>query len=436
MVSGSRSGIRLPSLRLHKASGQAVVTVRGRDIYCGRYGSADAEEHYRRVIAELLASGREVVRHLGVTKSGSRHREFSTPARQAITVAELLLAYIEHAEGYYKPPSREIEIVKITCRTVRELFGNLSASEFGVRQLKAVRQQWIDQAKARKYINAKIGRVVRIWQWGAEEELVPASAWHSLKALRGLRAGRSSAKEPLKPRPVLESDFRKAMTGLRPPVRAILELLWLTAARSGEICALRTRDIVRDCEPWQYRLEQHKSALKGHERVIFFGPRARAILATFLDEGDPERFLFSPADVARAQKQEAMVPHRSEARRAQAAANKRRIAAKRRRAETGKSRPKSPRRAGDRYNRHSLGNALRRCCGRLGVPYFNPHRLRHTARIRIDELEGRAAGAAVAGLEFASEESQATLGHASKKMTQRYGGVSYSLAAITMERHG
>ncbi len=233
MVSAPRSNIRLPSLRLHKASGQAVVTVRGRDIYCGKHGTAEADENYRRVIAELLASGPEVIRHIGVTKLGSRHHEFSPPATRAITVAELLLAYIEHAEGYYKPPSREIEIIKIACRTVRELLSNLPASEFGVRQLKAIRQQWIDQTQARKYINAKVSRIVRIWQWATEEELVPASTWHSLKALRGLRAGRSAAKEPAKPRPVPEADFRKAMTGLRPPVRAILELLWLTAARSA-----------------------------------------------------------------------------------------------------------------------------------------------------------------------------------------------------------
>jgi integrase len=436
MVSASRSGIRFPSLRRHKASGQAVVTVRGRDIYCGRYGTPEADETYRRVIAELVSSGPEVVRHHGLAKPGRGQHAFTPPTRRPITVAELLLAYVEHAERYYQAPSREIEIIRVTCRAVRELFGSIAASEFGARQLKAVRQQWIDQKQARKYINARISRIARMWRWAAEEELVPASSWHALQSLSGLRAGRSAAKEPERKKPVPEADFQRALTGLPAPVRAILEVLWWTGARSGEICSLRTCDIVRDCEPWQYCPERHKNSHRGHKRAIFFGPRARAVLQPFLDDENPERFLFSPADAVRAQKETAKVPHRSDARRAQAAATKRRIEAKQRLAKSGKSRPTSSRRPGARYNRNSLANALRRCCSRLEVPYFNPHRLRHTARVRIDELVGEAASAAVSGVEFASEESQATLSHSSRKMTQRYGSTCYGLAAITMERYG
>ena len=34
--------LRIPSYRLHKPSGQAVVTINGRDIYLGKYNSAPA----------------------------------------------------------------------------------------------------------------------------------------------------------------------------------------------------------------------------------------------------------------------------------------------------------------------------------------------------------------------------------------------------------
>ena len=253
MVSAHRSVIRFPSLRRHKASGQAVVTVRGRDIYCGRYGTPEADETYRRVIAELVSSGPEVVRHHGLARPGRGQHAFTPPTRRPITVAELMLAYVEHAERYYQAPSREIEIIRVTCRAVRELFGNVAASEFGARQLKAVRQQWIDRKQARKYINARITRIVRMRRWAAEEALVPASSWHALQSLSGLRAGRSAAKEPERKKPAQEADLPRALTGLPAPVRAILETLWCTGARSGEICSLRTCDIVRDGEPWQYR---------------------------------------------------------------------------------------------------------------------------------------------------------------------------------------
>lgn len=34
-------GVRVPKCRLHKASGQAVVTLSGRDVYLGKYGSGE-----------------------------------------------------------------------------------------------------------------------------------------------------------------------------------------------------------------------------------------------------------------------------------------------------------------------------------------------------------------------------------------------------------
>ncbi len=436
MASASKCQIRVPSLRLHRASGQAVVTIRGRDIYCGKHGSPESVEHYRRVIADVIASGREVVRQLGLARPGARQSAFHTHKAHSISVSELLLAYVEHAERTYLPPSRETEIIKQACKSVRELFGNIPATDFGARELKAVRQHWIDLGNARKYINAKISRINRIWGWGAEENLIPASAWHALTCVRGLREGRSLAKETEPSKVVPEPIFRAVLAGLLPPVRAILELLWWTASRSGEICSLRTCDIDRTSTPWRYSPTRHKTGHKGHERVIFFGPRARAVLQPFLDDAHPEKNLFSPADAMLARQQAKYVAHRSDARRAAAAATKRRLEAKQRLEKTGKSRPKSSRRPGERYNRHSLANALRRCCKRMNVEYFKPHRLRHTARTRLDELVGTAAARAVVGEPFASDETQATLGHASKKMTKQYGGVCYGLAAETMERHG
>ncbi|MFM7243983.1 MAG: hypothetical protein ACKO40_07370 [Planctomycetaceae bacterium] len=135
MVSASRSSIRVPSLRLHKASGQAVVTVRGRDIYCGKHGTAEASANYRRVIASLLASGPEVIRHLGNLRPGGRRPAFRPPTARPLSVAELLLAYVEHAEREYPAPSRETEIIKSACKTARELFSDIPAAEFAIREL-------------------------------------------------------------------------------------------------------------------------------------------------------------------------------------------------------------------------------------------------------------------------------------------------------------
>ena len=51
---------RVPSLRLHKASGQAYVVLNGKAVYCGKHGTTEAEQRYHQAIAEWLAAGRQL----------------------------------------------------------------------------------------------------------------------------------------------------------------------------------------------------------------------------------------------------------------------------------------------------------------------------------------------------------------------------------------
>lgn len=47
-----------PNYCKHKASGQAVVTLNGRDFYLGKHGTAASRREYERLIGQWLASGR------------------------------------------------------------------------------------------------------------------------------------------------------------------------------------------------------------------------------------------------------------------------------------------------------------------------------------------------------------------------------------------
>ncbi len=47
---------QVPSYRLHKQSGQAIVTLGGRDFLLGAAGSAASKSEYRRLTAEWLAA--------------------------------------------------------------------------------------------------------------------------------------------------------------------------------------------------------------------------------------------------------------------------------------------------------------------------------------------------------------------------------------------
>jgi hypothetical protein len=48
---------RVPAYRLHKARQCAVVTLDGRDIYLGVFGSPESQAKYNRLIAEHLRGG-------------------------------------------------------------------------------------------------------------------------------------------------------------------------------------------------------------------------------------------------------------------------------------------------------------------------------------------------------------------------------------------
>lgn len=78
---------KVPSYRLHKATGQAVVTLNGHDIYLGARNSAESREAYQAALNEWLASHRQR------PASGSRKRD-PTPA-DGLTINEIFLAYWE-----------------------------------------------------------------------------------------------------------------------------------------------------------------------------------------------------------------------------------------------------------------------------------------------------------------------------------------------------
>ncbi len=78
---------KLPSYRLHKRSGQAIVNLSGTDHYLGPHGSAESKAAYDRLISKWLANGRKSI-------------DLSEP-KPEITVVEICAAYWRHCKGYY-----------------------------------------------------------------------------------------------------------------------------------------------------------------------------------------------------------------------------------------------------------------------------------------------------------------------------------------------
>jgi len=151
----------LPKYRKHKRSGQAVVTLSGRDHYLGPHGTKASKALYDRLVAEWLQQGR---------------RPAAAAAVEPITVVVLCARYLRFAQGYYRKDGQETRTVpgiKCAIKYLRDWYGRTPAAEFGPLALKTVQQRMIDDGHSRRYCNDHVGRIKRIFKWGREAGVVP-----------------------------------------------------------------------------------------------------------------------------------------------------------------------------------------------------------------------------------------------------------------------
>src|SRR5262245_37885243 len=249
----------VPTYRLYKPSGQAVVTVRAadgtrKDVHLGEYDSPQSRAEYTRVLQELAAS----------PVTGTAPPATSTPTR-GLTLIGLWLAFWERARRHYRrrdgTPTSEIHNYRLAIRVTRELYGRTPVREFGPLALKAIRQRLVDAGLCRRVVNGRVARVRHVFKWGLGEQLVPAEVYTALTAVAGLQKGRTTARQPEPIGPVVEEHVRAVLPFVRPPVRGMIEVQLLTGMRPAEVCRLRLADIDRSRDVWVYGPPQHKTRL-------------------------------------------------------------------------------------------------------------------------------------------------------------------------------
>lgn len=378
----------VPKYRLHRASGQAVVTIQGKDFYLGPWKSKASRVEYDRLIGEWLAGGR----HL--------------PQREAaaITVTEVAVAYLRFAEGYYVTPQGKptgaLDRVKAVLRTLREMYGRTPAAEFGPLALQAIQGRLAAAGKSRSYVNDVAGGIKRVFKWAVAQQLIPPAVHQALTAVPGLRRGRTQARETAPIGPVADAVIEATLPHLPPIVADMARLQRLTGCRPGEVCDLRPQDLDRSGEVWTYKPAHHKTEHHGRTRTIFIGPRAQAILLPYLLRA-PDAYCFCPAESENRHNAERRAARRSPMTPSQA---------KRRR----KRRPATA--PGACYSTNTYRQAITRAVELANrarkadeeqVPRWAPNRLRHTA---ATEIRSR----------FGLEATQVILGHARADVTQVY----------------
>ena len=121
--------VRTPKYRLHRASGQAVVALNGRDIYLGRWNTPESKREYQRLVGQWQTNNGQLAQKT---------------RRNMPTVDEVIMGYVGHAHRYYVKngkPTSTIYSVRSAVHCVHKLYGRTLADDFGPLALKHVRNQ-------------------------------------------------------------------------------------------------------------------------------------------------------------------------------------------------------------------------------------------------------------------------------------------------------
>jgi integrase len=291
-------------------------------------------------------------------------------------------------------------------RPLKDLFGLSAARDFGPMSLKAVQQAMVLDGLCRNVINQRIKKIVRVFKWAVENELVPSSVHHGLATVSSLRKGRSAAKETDPVKPVPEAFVEAIQPHVARQVWAMVQLQCLTAMRPGEVTIMRTCDLDTSGRLWIYTPGAHKTEHHEKTREIILGPQAQSIVKEWM-KTELTAYLFSPIE------------------------SRQEWQAKRKENRKTPPRPpgtwprkENPRRTpGAFYDTRAYGHAINRACKEAGVPVWGPNRLRHNAATMIRK-------------EFGVEVARAVLGHSDVATTTIYAERDRSLCFTAMERLG
>jgi integrase len=418
-----------PSYRLHKPTGQAVVTLHGKDYYLGQYESPESWQAYHRLLLQHITQSPQVDAHTIATQ---------VIDSVALTVNELILQFWHYARGYYVKdgtPTSEMDCLRHALGFLRRCHGTTLAHQFGPKALKAVREAMINhpilrrrrdpqtgdvnrvlvaRGLARKVINRHVGRIKRMFAWAVEEEILPVNVFEALRCVRGLRKGRTSAREKQRIKPVPEAHYQAVLRHLPELVAVMVQIHRLSGCRSQDILSMRGIDLDTTGDVWEYRPASYKTMHLNEdddpdlERVIYLGPKAQELLKPWLLD-DPEAYLFSPSRseairraARRTLRKTPLYPSHQERYRCKKSVN-------------------SPLR--EHYDDNSYRRAVQRACEQAGIPAWSPKRLRHSRLTEIRRAHGL-------------EASKACAGHREIAVTQHYAEQDSQLARKVMLENG
>jgi integrase len=327
-----------PKYCQHKKRNRGRVCIAGKYHYLpGEYNSVESQQAYWALIGRLERG--EPITGAEMPPEPASAAALDSLAPQLLTVAEMVEKYKEHVDVYYRQdgkPTGEERVIRYALRPLLDLCPAVLVSEFRPSHLKTVRQEMIARGWCRRHINDCIRRIKSMFCWAVEAELITEDVAGRVKMVKALSAGRSAARELPDVKPVPDEHVEKILPHVSPVAADVIRLMRHCGCRPGEVKNITVEAIDRsNPDVWTCSLSKHKTAYRGRERVLYFGPRCQAILSRWILK-----------------------------------------------AGTGRVFP---------ITHSGLRTVIARGCQRAGVPRFGPNRLRHsagTAARKASGLEG------------------------------------------------
>ena len=383
---------------------QAFSWHNGKRFYHGVWGSPEAEKSYKRFIAALLDSPVVALRHDG---DGS------------VLVSELAAGFLDGIESQMD----KIHVQHFTRAVgfLVDVYGELAVNDFSPKKLKTVRNQIVKTGTlCRGMVNDYTRRIVRIFSWGVEEELVQSDTVTALREVKSLRKGEQGTFDN-PPREEVPTDvICRTLPFLSPTVATMVQVQYLTGMRPSEIYRMVAGDIdrSRDSELWHYIPGSHKTERFIGKKVIPLGKPEQALLLPYLEGKQSTEAIFSPRAALRERRGRERTERKTKLTPSQRARDQHRA--------------KNPsENIGEFYDhssyRKAIEHGIRKGNNTLPdgekIQHWTPYQIRHAAGTEAEKTGGL-------------DKAQALLGHRTANTTKRYAHGQLAIAeSMARNRH-
>jgi len=280
----------VPAARRHKATNRGYVFYKKQRHYLGAWNTPEMRRAYRDWVKAWEAANRP---------------EIALQPRRGIvvTVADLVLAHSLYAARHYTrddgSQTDEVRAFKICLSPLVEKHADRCVEAITGRDIGEIVDQWAAKKLLRKTINKQLGRIKRVFAWGARprQELVSEEAAARIAMVAGLQIGDDGAIEGEEVWPVPMGDLIRTLNYLdetRPEIAAIARFQFFTGARPEEAVSIQADELLSKSFRIKgktiripegvliFKPEQHKTRRRGHEIFYAVGPEAQKAIAGHL----------------------------------------------------------------------------------------------------------------------------------------------------------